>query len=130
AEIEKGGGNVGCIGDIGDIGDKDRSRALATPAVAAPVRPRHSEALGPVATYAPHGALQLLPLAALPLPGPAPGVPGAPGGPRFLSEVTTVALATAGGRAVGGVRSGPAEQPVFVVDPTGDLSGAERSLAA
>jgi CHAT domain-containing protein len=74
-----------------------------------------------VTTFALHGALQLLPLAALPLPAPL-------GGRRFLGEVTTVAIATAGARAAGA--GGPAQHPLFVVDPTEDLGGAERSLAA
>lgn len=102
-------------------GDADRWRSLVAPAAAA-VLPRHPEALGPVTTFALHGALQLVPLAALPLASPAPA------GRRWLSEVTTVALHAAGARAAGG--SGRAARPVFVVDPTEDLGGAERSLSA
>ena len=93
-------------------------RALAAP-LAAAVLPRHPEALPAVTTFALHGALQLLPLAALPLPL---------GDRHFLAERTTVAVATAGARAAAG--GGPAQRPLFVVDPTEDLGGAERSLAA
>jgi DNA-directed RNA polymerase specialized sigma24 family protein len=100
--------------------DDARWRALAGP-LAVAVLPRHPEALEKVTTFALHGALQLLPLAALPLPAPL-------GGRRFLGEMTTVAIATAGARATGG--GSPAQRPLFVVDPTEDLGGAERSLAA
>ncbi len=102
AEIE--GGRTGA----------EQWRSLSAP-MAAAVLPRHPEELGPVTTYALHGSLQLLPLAAMPL------------GRRWLGEVTTVALHTAGARVSGGGRAKP---PVFVVDPTEDLGGAERSLAA
>jgi hypothetical protein len=107
-------------------GDAERWRRLAAPlaAAAAAVLPRHPEALGPVTTFALHGALQLLPLAALPL-----GQPGSrPAGRRWLGEVTAVALHTAGAYAADG--GGPAKQPLFVVDPSGNLGGAERSLPA
>ncbi len=99
--------------------DEARWRALAGP-LAAAVLPLHPEALEKVTTFALHGALQLLPLAALPLPAPL-------GGRRFLGEMTTVAIATAGARAA--VGGSPAQRPLFVVDPTEDLGGAERSLA-
>lgn len=95
-------------------------RALAAP-LAAAVLPRDPEALGPVTTYALHGSLQLLPLAAMPL------VPPLPDGRRWLGEATTVALYTAGAHAAGDEGRG---SPLFVVDPTGDLGGAERSLAS
>jgi DNA-directed RNA polymerase specialized sigma24 family protein/tetratricopeptide (TPR) repeat protein len=95
--------------------------ALAAP-MATTVLPRRPETLGPVTTFALHGALQLLPLAALPLPAPAVK------GPRWLGEVTTVALHTAGAHVVGG--GGVGKGPVFVVDPSEDLGGAERSLSA
>jgi CHAT domain-containing protein len=78
-----------------------------------------------VTTFALHGSLQLLPLAAMPL---MPLARPAPDGRRWLSEGTTVALHTAGGHAAGG--GGPAKHPLFVVDPTEDLGGAERSLPA
>jgi DNA-directed RNA polymerase specialized sigma24 family protein len=94
-------------------GDAERWRSLAAP-VAAAVLPLHPETLGPVTTFALHGSLQLAPLAAM------------PAGRHWLSELTTVALHTAGGRAAGG--GDPARSPLFVVDPAGDLGGAERSL--
>jgi len=99
--------------------------ALTVP-MAAALLPRRPEALGAVTTYALHGGLQLVPLAALPL------VPPLAGGRRWLGEATTVALYTAGARTAGGTASGKArtESPLFVVDPAGDLGGAERSLAA
>jgi DNA-directed RNA polymerase specialized sigma24 family protein len=101
--------------------DAAQWRSLTAPAAAA-LLPLHSEALGPVTTFALHGSLQLLPLAALPLATPALN------GRRWLGEVTTVALHTAGAHASGS--GGPVRHPVFVVDPTGDLGGAERSLSA
>ncbi|HEY0556863.1 MAG TPA: CHAT domain-containing protein [Thermoanaerobaculia bacterium] len=110
-------------------GDAERWRSLAAP-MALAVLPLHPEALGPVTTFALHGSLQLLPLAALPLaalPLAAPAVP-ALAGRRWLGEVTSVALHTAGARAM--ARDGERKRPLFVVDPTGDLGGAERSLAA
>jgi DNA-directed RNA polymerase specialized sigma24 family protein len=104
-------------------GDAGRWRSLAAPAAAA-LLPLHPETLRPSTLFALHGSLQLVPLAALPLPV-SPGSP-APAGRRWLGEVTTVALHTAGTRAL--AATGPAERPLFVVDPTGDLAGAERSL--
>lgn len=100
-------------------GDAEGWRALASP-VAAAVLPLHPETLGPVTTFALHGSLQLVPLAAMPL------APTAPAGRRWLGEVTAVALHTAGGHAAGGGE--PARRPLFVVDPAGDLGGAERAL--
>jgi CHAT domain len=97
-------------------GDAAGWRALATPAAAA-LLPLHPEALGPVTELALHGALQLVPPAALPLP------PESARG--WLGEATAVALHVAGARAAAG---GPAGSPLFVVDPAGDLEGAERSL--
>src|SRR6185436_14457072 len=94
--------------------DAGQWRSL-TALLAEAVLPRRPEDLAPVTTYALHGSLQLLPLAAMPL------------GRRWLAEVTTVALHTAGARV--GEGGGRAKPPVFVVDPTGDLGGAERSLA-
>src|SRR4029077_12160784 len=94
--------------------ERARGRAPPPPAVAAAVLPRHPESLGPVTTFALHGALQLLPLSALPLAAPVSG-------PLFLGEVKTAALAAAGARAATG--GGPERPPVFVVDPTGDLGG-------
>jgi DNA-directed RNA polymerase specialized sigma24 family protein len=113
AEIEAGRGDAG------------RWRSLSVPPLATAVLPLHPEALGPVTTFALHGSLQLLPLAAMPL---MPFARPAPDGRRWLSEGTTVALHTAGGHAAGG--GGPAKHPLFVVDPTQDLGGAERSLPA
>src|SRR6185295_17676772 len=52
-------------------GAGERWRSLTAP-MAAAVLPRHPEALGPVTTFALHGALQLLPLAAMPLAVPGP----------------------------------------------------------
>lgn len=110
AEIDRDGK------DSKDGKDGERWRALTSPMAAALV-PRHPETLGPVTTFALHGALQRVPLAALPV------------GPRgWLSEATAVALHTAGAHAVAG--GGPAKGPLFVVDPTQDLGGAERSRAA
>jgi DNA-directed RNA polymerase specialized sigma24 family protein len=106
AEIEAGRGDAG------------RWSALAAPAAAA-LLPLHPEGLGPVTTFALHGSLQLLPPAALPLPPSSPR--------RWLGEVTTVALHVAGSQAVAG---GAAGGPLFVVDPGGDLAGAESSLPA
>src|SRR6185295_2369987 len=102
-------------------GSPEAWRSLATPAARA-LLPRRPEALPPVTTYALHGALQLVPLAALPLTGPASA------GPNWLSERTTVAVHVAGARAA--ANGGKGGKPVFVVDPTGDLAGAERSLVA
>lgn len=99
-------------------GDAAQWRALAAPAAAA-LLPLHPETLGPVTELALHGALQLVPPAALPLP------PGCARG--WLGEATAVALHVAGARAAAG---GPAGSPLFVVDPAGDLAGAERSLPA
>jgi DNA-directed RNA polymerase specialized sigma24 family protein len=106
AELEAGHGEAG------------RWRSLAAPAAAA-LLPLHPETLRPLTLYALHGSLQFVPLAALPL--------AAPAGRRWLGEATTVALNTAGTRALAG---GVAAQrpPLFVVDPTGDLAGAEQSL--
>ncbi len=103
-----------------DAGARGRWAALATVPWAEAVLPLHPETLGPVTTFALHGSLQLLPLAALPLARPLPD------GRRWLGEVTTVALHTAGGHAAG--ESGAGTRPLFVVDPGGDLGEAERSL--
>jgi len=101
-------------------GGEERWRALAVP-IAAAVLPPHPAALAPVTTFALHGSLQLLPLAAMPL------VPPLPAGRRWLGEVTTAALQTAGARAASG--NGREARPLFVIDPAEDLGGAERSLA-
>ncbi|MES1240438.1 MAG: CHAT domain-containing protein, partial [Acidobacteriota bacterium] len=96
-------------------GDQARWRSLCEP-IARAVLPRSLERLGPVTTFALHGSLQLIPLAAMPLPSG-----------RWLGDLTSVALYTAGAHsAVGGEG---AARPVLVVDPTGDLAGAERSLS-
>jgi DNA-directed RNA polymerase specialized sigma24 family protein len=114
AEIEAGRGGAG------------RWRSLAAPAAAA-LLPLHPEALGPVTTFALHGALQLISPAAMPLPPSSAH--------RWLGEVTTVALHTAGAQAAGPAGDGPAGRGstgrgLFVVDPGGDLAGAESSLPA
>jgi DNA-directed RNA polymerase specialized sigma24 family protein len=96
-------------------GSEEQWRSLAAP-MARAILPRHPEALGPVTTFALHGALQLLPLAAMPLASRG-----------WLGEVTTVALHTAGAHASAG--GGPAQSPLFVVDPAENLGGAERSLS-
>jgi DNA-directed RNA polymerase specialized sigma24 family protein len=100
-------------------GDAGRWRWLCEP-IAEAVLPRHPETLGPVTTFALHGSLQLVPLAAM------PAMP-LPSG-RWLGELTSVALYTAGAHASAGASQ--ARHPVLVVDPTGDLGGAERSLSA
>src|SRR6185436_13810582 len=75
--------------------DAGQWRSL-TALLAEAVLPRRPEDLAPVTTYALHGSLQLLPLAAMPL------------GRRWLAEVTTVALHTAGARVgEGGGRAKP-----------------------
>jgi hypothetical protein len=99
-----------------DAGDAAQWRSLSA-SMAQAVLPRHPERLGPVTTFALHGSLQLVPLAAMSVSERG-----------WLGEMTTVALYTAGAHASAG--GGPAKQPVLVVDPTGDLAGAERSLAA
>ena len=92
-----------------DAGAGGRWRALAAVRAAAALLPRQPGALGAVTTFALHGSLQLLPLAALPLVRPLPD------GRRWLGEVTTVALHTAGGHAA--AASGAGGRPLFVVDP-------------
>lgn len=105
AEVEAGRGEPG------------RWRSLCEP-VARAILPLRPGVLGPVTTFALHGSLQLVPLAAMPLPDG-----------RWLGEETSVALYTAGAHsAIGGGRK--AAHPVLVVDPAGDLAGAERSLSA
>jgi DNA-directed RNA polymerase specialized sigma24 family protein len=111
AELEAGGGDAGAAG---------RWRSLAVPPLATALLPLAAGRLGPVTTFALHGSLQLVPLAALPLASPLPD------GRRWLGEVTTVALHTAGGRQA--AERGGGERPLFVVDPSGDLGEAERSL--
>ena len=111
AELEAGGGDAGAAG---------RWRSLAVPPLATALLPLAAGRLGPVTTFALHGSLQLVPLAALPLASPLPD------GRRWLGEVTTVALHTAGGRQA--AERGGGESPLFVVDPSGDLGEAERSL--
>ena len=106
-----------------DAGARGRWRSLTAAPLAEAVLPLHPEALGAVTTVALHGSLQLLPLAALPLSRPLPD------GRRWLGEVTTVALHTAGGRAAATGDGGAGGRPLFVVDPSGDLEEAERSLS-
>lgn len=81
----------------------------------------------PVTTFALHGLLQGIPLAALPLPdAPAGPLPDAPAGPRWLGEVTTVALYPAGALALPALEALPETRPLFVVDPAGDLPSGGR----
>ncbi len=96
--------------------DDDAWRRLAAP-LAAALLPRDPAQLAAVTTFALHGMLQGAPLAALPLP------PGG-GAPRWLSEVTAVALQPAGAREAAGRK--PGAKPLFVVDPLGDLPGGSE----
>jgi DNA-directed RNA polymerase specialized sigma24 family protein len=100
-------------------GDAKRWRTLCEP-IARAILPRRFERLGPVTTFALHGSLQLVPLAAMPLPTGARR--------SWLGEMTSVALYTAGAHSAINGRGNA--HPVIVVDPTGDLAGAERSLSA
>lgn len=77
--------------------------------------PRDLRRLKPLTVYALHGPLQALPMAALPLPGQAPGV---------LGDLTTVALQPlAAQEATTGING----RPLFVLDPLGDLPAALAS---
>jgi CHAT domain-containing protein len=96
-------------------------RRLLAPAAAA-LLPRDLDHLEASTTFALHGRLQLLPLAALPVPE---------GG--WLGDRTVVALQPAGAwsgssGSMPAVPAGPALRPgLFVVDPLGDLPHARRS---
>ncbi|MDY7094866.1 MAG: CHAT domain-containing protein [Acidobacteriota bacterium] len=100
-----------------DLDDQAWRRLLA-PAAAA-LLPRNLADLEPVTTFALHGRLQLLPLAALPLPEGA-----------WLGERTVVALQPAGAGAGSPAAASAARPGLFVVDPLGDLPHARRSAEA
>lgn len=101
----------------------DREWRELTAPLAAALLPPPAE-LGPVTTWALHGVLQGVPLAALPLPGPPSGDSAVP---RWLGETTTVTLRPNG--IPTGVPERSAAPPLFVVDPRGDLAGGERLAA-
>ncbi|MEM1203619.1 MAG: CHAT domain-containing protein [Acidobacteriota bacterium] len=97
---------------------EERWRGLLRP-LASAILPANAAELGPVATFGLHGVLQRVPLAALPIEGEE----------TWLADVTTAALRPAGGgtwppNPVGGAET-PGE-PVFVVDPRGDLGWTSR----
>jgi len=109
--------------------DDEAWRELLMPLARALV-PRDLKTLGAVTTFALHGVLQGVPLAALPLPHPHPQPqPHSQSQPQstdaagrnWLGDLTTVALLPSGIR---GEASPPAQaMPLFVVDPRGDLAG-------
>ncbi|MCB1057735.1 MAG: CHAT domain-containing protein [Acidobacteria bacterium] len=100
-----------------DLDDDAWSRL--TESLAGALVPARPSSLPEVTTFALQGLLQEVPLAALPLPD------GGGPGRRFLGEVTAVALFGAGARPAG-ARPEEGAEPLFVVDPRGDLAGASR----
>ena len=94
-------------------GEADDARWIARLEPLARALAPRPEDLGPVTTFAMHGILQEIPLAALPVgSGPAR---------RWLGELTTVAWCPAGaGTRERGPRASPGEA-VFVIDPREDL---------
>lgn len=113
-------------------------RRLLAPAAEALLPPDLGD-LPPRLTYALHGSLQALPLAALPLPAfPLPpgtasessrsaSGPTAAASPRWLGDLTAVALQPAGARSRPIDPEAPPAPYVFVVDPLGDLPYGDRS---
>lgn len=91
-------------------------RRLVAP-LAEALLPTDLEALPEVSTFALQGLLQEAPMAALPLPADA--------GAGWLGEITAVALHGAGS-GVAARHAGSRGEPLFVVDPRGDLPGASR----
>ena len=107
---------VAAIGDVRDAiarqePDDARWRALVAP-LAKALAPR-PEDVGPVTTFATHGILQEVPLAALPVT--------ARSGARWLGEITTVAWQPAGAVAPMTRESERSGDAIFVIDPRGDL---------
>lgn len=106
-----------------DLDDAGWRRLLAP--VAEALLPPEPSADGTLVTYALHGLLQSVPLAALPLPE-ARG--RAPSPRRRLGQTATIALQPAGARAVRG-GDGPELPPLFVVDPRSNLPASSRLLS-
>lgn len=105
--------------------DDESWRRLTEP-LARALLPNSTHDLPRVTAYALHGLLQGVPLAALPIDGSAA---------RWFGELTAVALVPAdagadGGPAAAGPPGGEAAEPLFVVDPRRDLTGARGLLAA
>lgn len=93
-------------------------RELVAPIAAALVP--SPEDLDTVTSFALHGPLQSTPLAALPLPGDTT---------RFLCDATVPVHWVPRRAAPSATSSRTTSPPLFVVDPSGDLPGARRSLA-
>jgi len=112
----------GWTSPMGETGEPPMSdatwRQLVHP-IAAALLPPQSEELEELTVFSLHGALQGIPLEALPL--------GEADGTRWLSDVTTVLL-DAGPSLRSDRTAGPegAEPYLFVVDPEGNLSGGAR----
>jgi hypothetical protein len=100
-------------------GTGDEAWRRAAEPLAAALLPPQLDALPEITAYSLHGPLQGAPLAALPLPA---------GG--WLADRTTVALVPAGA-ATGPAGAAAVEtaEPLFVVDPLGDLAGAGSLVA-
>lgn len=103
-----------------DLADEEWRR-LVEPLSRALLPARDGE-LPAISTFALHGLLQSVPIAALPIEPRQTGDDR-----RWFTDLTTVALRSAAARR----RSLPidAEPPLFVVDPRGDLAGAAELLA-
>ncbi len=97
-------------------------RLLLEPLEAALV-PRDFQSLGAVTTFGLHGLLQGVPMAALPLPQ---RDSSRQTGPRWLGEVTVVALQPACVPTGSPPLSEGRRMPLFVVDPLGDLAHGSR----
>lgn len=97
--------------------------------VAAALLPPDPAADGTLVTYALHGLLQSVPLAALPLSAarePRQGAPAA--GSRWFGETAVVALQPAGTRTAGSAGASHLP-PLFVVDPRSNLPASAQLLS-
>lgn len=111
--------------DLDDTGWRD----LLAP-VAKALLPPDPAAEGPLVTYALHGLLQSVPLAALPLPEASDAAEeGRAARRRWLGQSTVVALQPAGARPAGDIGAGPGAPPLFVVDPRSNLPASSRLLS-
>jgi CHAT domain-containing protein len=101
-------------------GTGDEAWRRAAEPLAAALLPPRLDALPEITAYSLHGPLQGAPLAALPLPA---------GG--WLADRTTVALLPAGTATgpAGAAAAVETAEPLFVVDPLGDLAGAGSLMA-
>ncbi len=106
-----------------DVDDEQFRRLMAPLAQAlVPAAPN----LQGVTTFALHGMLQAIPIAALPLPDTLPPDTLPPDSPRWLGEATTLALYPAGAGAVASPALDPAAKPLFVVDPRANLPSGKK----